>query len=149
MKNGTGAGGVCQYVEAGRLTHCGTEASRSCRGHKGYGRDPSYYVQRNIYKPKAEPPLLQVDVPQQGLVLPRGRNNRNHLCSIYDPTGLIITTMEVQASVFLTPQAPLCWRWCNSSSLGTMEMLLGYVDTEESLTMLPSCDCISPSAGCK
>lgn len=33
VKNGTGAGGVCQCVEAGWLTHCGIEACRPHRGH--------------------------------------------------------------------------------------------------------------------
>lgn len=40
VKNGTGAAGVCQRVEAGWLTHCGTEACRPRRGHAEHAQRP-------------------------------------------------------------------------------------------------------------
>lgn len=49
VKNGTGAAGVCQRVEAGWLTHCGTEACTPRRGHaehthRGHGGDTRDYT---------------------------------------------------------------------------------------------------------
>lgn len=40
MKNGTGAGGACQRVEAGWLTHCGAEACSPSGGHTEHTHRP-------------------------------------------------------------------------------------------------------------
>lgn len=72
VKNGTGAGGVCQRVEAGWLTHCGTEARRPRRGHAkhthtGHGGDTIDCTHICTHKQKAEPPVFLVDLCHSGV----------------------------------------------------------------------------------
>lgn len=113
VRNGTGAGGVCQRVEVGWLTHCETKADHAediqniHTGHRGHTSDCTHICMGTSL-------LSGWFVPQQGL-LPhqQGCHNRNHLCSISDPKGLITHTMEADASGFYAPQAPLCWGKCS------------------------------------
>lgn len=74
VKNGTGAAGVCQLVEAGWLTHCGTKSCRPHRGHRRHTLGPRRrhkwlhtHMHGNTHMEKAEPPVFLVDLCLSGV----------------------------------------------------------------------------------
>jgi len=58
LKNGTGAGGVCHCVEAGWLSHCGTEAEDIQNTHTGH--EEITHIYWNTRERRGEPPFFLV-----------------------------------------------------------------------------------------
>ena len=119
VKTLTGAGGVCQRVEAGWLTHCGDwgryyTQRTSEHMHRAWRTQVMTHICTGTHTGiRLKLPSFWLIWATAGSAPPTllGCHNRNHLCSISDPTGLITHTMEADASGFYAPQAPLCWGW--------------------------------------
>lgn len=91
VKDGTGAAGVsvCGGWVAESLWDRGPQSRQRTRRTHTEARDTI----TRAGKQKAQPPFSGRFVPQSGLLLPSsGCHNRNHLCPVSDPTGLITHT---------------------------------------------------------
>ena len=150
---------VCQRVEAGWLTHWGTGDCRPRRGqaehtHMGHGGDTSDYTHIQARQHKQNLPSFRLMCASAGpappMTLPQqkplvfhlwsNRINYTHKRKLMPLVSTLCRLPCVEDDV-----VNLHWeQWIFCSGVFGRD-----ADAEQSLTMLPSCDCISTSAGCK